>query len=195
VLALYSSPGLLSVVRGTVERLTEYLGFPITEARSITRAVDEALTNIVRHSYRNLPGQPITMYFRRARRHRQCEEVKSGLEVLLYDRGPAVDPSKFRGRRLEEIRPGGIGLVLHPSGYGHRRVQPQERDEPAATCEISCASHATLCEREDTVKISTRRVDKTTIFDLSGDIDFATPRKYVDRYCVKYKKLTRRVWC
>jgi anti-sigma regulatory factor (Ser/Thr protein kinase) len=112
MLTLYSSPGLLSVVRGTVERLTEYLGFPITEARSITRAVDEALTNIVRHSYGNRPGQPITMYFRRARRRRQCEEVESGVEILLCDRGPAVDPRKFRGRPLEEIRPGGLGLYF-----------------------------------------------------------------------------------
>ena len=111
MLTLYSSPGLLSVVRGTVERLTEYLGFPITEARSITRAVDEALTNIVRHSYGNRPGQPITMYFRRAMR-RQSEEVESGLEMLLCDRGPAVDPSTFRGRPLEEIRPGGLGLYF-----------------------------------------------------------------------------------
>jgi len=111
MLTLYSRPGLLSVVRGTVERLSEYLGFPITEARSITRAVDEALTNIVRHSYGNRPGQPITMYFRRARRRRQCEE-ESGLEIVLCDRGPAVDPSKFRGRPLEEIRPGGLGLYF-----------------------------------------------------------------------------------
>lgn len=111
MLALYSNPGLLSVVRGTVERLTEYVGFPIAAARSITRAVDEALTNIVRHSYGNRPGQPITMYFRRTRR-RQCDEVESGLEILLCDRGPAVDPSKFRGRPLEEIRPGGLGLYF-----------------------------------------------------------------------------------
>ena len=109
---LYSSPGLHSVVRATVERLTEFLGFPITEARSITRAVDEALTNIVRHSYGNRPGPPITMYFRRVNRRRQCEEVESGLEILLCDRGPAVDPSKFRGRPLEEIRPGGLGLYF-----------------------------------------------------------------------------------
>jgi serine/threonine-protein kinase RsbW len=111
MLTVYSSPGLLSVVRGTVERLTEHLGFPITEARSITRAVDEALTNIVRHSYGNRPGQPITMYFRRTRR-RQRDEVESGLEILLCDRGPAVDPSKFRGRPLQEIRPGGLGLYF-----------------------------------------------------------------------------------
>ena len=112
MLTLYSSPGLLSVVRGTVERLTEYLGFPITEARSITRAVDEALTNIVRHSYGNRPGQPITMYFRRARRRRKCEEVESGLEILLCDRGRAFDLNTLRGRPLEQIRPGGLGLHL-----------------------------------------------------------------------------------
>ena len=33
-----------------------------------------------------------------------------GLEILLSDRGPAVDPAKLRGRRLDEIKPGGLGL-------------------------------------------------------------------------------------
>jgi anti-sigma regulatory factor (Ser/Thr protein kinase) len=68
MLALYSHPKWLSVVRGAVERLTETLGFPAAQCRSITRAVDEALTNIVRHSYRNRLDQPIAMYFRRAQR-------------------------------------------------------------------------------------------------------------------------------
>src|ERR1700720_3095111 len=53
MLAVYSNPRWLSVVRGAVERLTETLGFPAVQCRSITRAVDEALTNIVRHSYGN----------------------------------------------------------------------------------------------------------------------------------------------
>jgi len=47
MLAVYSDPRWLSVVRGAVERLTETLGFPAMPCRSITRAVDEALTNIV----------------------------------------------------------------------------------------------------------------------------------------------------
>jgi anti-sigma regulatory factor (Ser/Thr protein kinase) len=109
MLALYSNPKWLSVVRGTVERLTETLGFPIAQGRSITRAVDEALTNIVRHSYGSRPDQPIAMYFRRARR-REDGQVQQGLEILLCDRGPAVDPCKLRGRPLDEIRPGGLGL-------------------------------------------------------------------------------------
>ena len=82
MLALYSNPRWLSVVRGTVERLTETLGFPIAQCRSITRAVDEALTNIVRHSYGNRPDQPIAMYFRKAQR-RHHGQVQQGLETFF----------------------------------------------------------------------------------------------------------------
>jgi len=39
---------------------------------------------------------------------------------------------------------------------------------------------AALSEGEDTVPISTRRNDNTTIFDLSGDIDFANSPKVRD---------------
>jgi serine/threonine-protein kinase RsbW len=109
MLALHSNPSLLSVVRGAVERLTETLGYPLAQCRSITRAVDEALTNILRHSYGNRLDRPITMYFRKAQR-RQNRQIENGLEIVLCDRGPALDPNKFRGRPLEEIRPGGLGL-------------------------------------------------------------------------------------
>ena len=109
MLALYSNPKWLSVVRGAVGRLTETLEFPAAQCRSITRAVDEALTNIVRHSYGNRLDQPIAMYFRRTQRRHEGQ-VQDGLEILLCDRGPAVDTSKLRGRPLEEIRPGGLGL-------------------------------------------------------------------------------------
>ncbi len=111
MLAMYSNPKLLSVVRGAVERLTEALGFPSAQCRSITRAVDEALTNIVRHSYGNRLDRPITLYFRKAQR-RQDRHVEHGLEILLCDRGPAIDSNKLKGRPLEEIRPGGLGLHL-----------------------------------------------------------------------------------
>jgi anti-sigma regulatory factor (Ser/Thr protein kinase) len=112
MLALYSNPGLLSVVRGAVERLTETLGFPAVQCRSITRAVDEAVTNIMRHSYANRLEQPIAMYFRRAQRRRERGEIEHGLEILVCDRGTAIDTNKLRERSLEEIRPGGLGLHL-----------------------------------------------------------------------------------
>jgi serine/threonine-protein kinase RsbW len=111
MLALYSDPKWLSVVRAAVERLAEALGFPLEQCRSVTRAVDEALTNIVRHSYSNRLDQPIAMYFRRAQR-RHDGQVQQGLEILLCDRGPQVDASKLHGRPLDEVRPGGLGLYL-----------------------------------------------------------------------------------
>jgi len=111
MLALYSNPKWLSVVRGTVERLAKTLGFPEMQCRSITRAVDEALSNIVRHSYGNRLDQPIAMYFRRTRRQSEREK-QPGLEILLCDRGPEVEASKLQGRPLDEIRPGGLGLHL-----------------------------------------------------------------------------------
>jgi serine/threonine-protein kinase RsbW len=111
MLALQSNPRLLTVVRGAVERLTETLGFPAAQCRSITRAVDEALSNIVRHSYANRLDQPIFLYFRTTQRRHDGKD-QDGLEILLCDLGPAIDLSKLRGRPLEEIGPGGLGLHL-----------------------------------------------------------------------------------
>lgn len=111
MMALYSNPKWLSIVRAAVERLTGILGFPEEHRRSITRAVDEALTNIVRHSYSNRPDQPIAMYFRTAQRQREGE-VQNGLEIILCDRGPAADRTKWRKRPLGEIQAGGLGLHL-----------------------------------------------------------------------------------
>jgi serine/threonine-protein kinase RsbW len=108
-LELRSNPNLLSVVRGAMERLTEVFGFSPPECRSVTRAVDEALTNIMRHCYGGKLDQPIEVTCSRVQR-RGSAVRSEGLEILLSDRGPAVDPSKLRGRRLDEIKPGGLGL-------------------------------------------------------------------------------------
>ena len=108
-LELCSNPGVLCVIRGAVERLTELFGFSAAECRSVTRAVDEAVSNVIRHTYCGCLDKPITMYFRRVRR-RSKEQLKVGLEILLLDRGPAIDTTKLCGRKLDEIRPGGLGL-------------------------------------------------------------------------------------
>jgi serine/threonine-protein kinase RsbW len=108
-LELPSNPSSLCAVRGAVERLTESLGFSAPECRAVTRAVDEALTNIIRHTYCGRADQPIEVLFRSV--HRQDDpESNVGLEILLCDRGPAINPGQMSLRALEEVRPGGLGL-------------------------------------------------------------------------------------
>ena len=106
---LQSNPTMLCVVRSAVTRLTEKLGFPEPECRAVVRAVDEALTNIIRHAYRGQTGRPIEASFRSIRVRRDGGQ-RPALEILLEDQGVKVDRAKLRGRRLEDVRPGGLGL-------------------------------------------------------------------------------------
>jgi len=108
-LVLVSDPHLLSVVRAAVERLTEVFGFTPPECRSITRAVDEALANVMRHAYGNQADKRIEM---------SCTKVsaevdgqrREGLEIQLQDEGVPFDRNKLTARSLDEVKPGGLGL-------------------------------------------------------------------------------------
>jgi serine/threonine-protein kinase RsbW len=106
---LPSDPNLLCAVRGAIERLTESLGFTTEDCRGITRAVDEALTNIIRHAYGGKVDQPIAMMFRTLLRAGSAEGQR-GIEIQLCDRGPAFEPEKMCGRALDDVKPGGLGL-------------------------------------------------------------------------------------
>lgn len=104
-----SNPELLCAVRGAIERLTERMGFSERECRSVTRAVDEAVTNIIRHAYGGRSNQPIVLTCNCT--HEAAKSAAAqGLEIMLEDRGEPADPEKLRGRSLDEIRPGGLGL-------------------------------------------------------------------------------------
>ena len=105
---LPSDPGMLCVVRGAIERLTEAFGFSEPEVRSVTRAVDEALTNIMRHSYGGALNRRIELSCLRVAKKGAANA--QGFEIRLVDYGPKIDPEKLRGRRLDEIKPGGLGL-------------------------------------------------------------------------------------
>lgn len=110
-LELRSHPQLLCVVRGAMGPLMESLGFSPEHCRSIIRAVDEAVSNIMRHSYQGQVDRPIEVYCNRLQR-RANSEVEQGVEILLFDCGPAADTTKLTARPLDEIRPGGLGLHI-----------------------------------------------------------------------------------
>jgi serine/threonine-protein kinase RsbW len=106
---LRSDPEMLCAVRGALTQLAEKLGFPEADCRAVVLAVDEALTNIIRHTYGGQTEHPIEALFRRISLNEDALRGE-GLEIVLEDRGPAVDREKLCGRPLEEVRPGGLGL-------------------------------------------------------------------------------------
>jgi serine/threonine-protein kinase RsbW len=111
---LPSNPELLCVVRGALSCLTERLEFPEPECHAVVLAVDEALTNIMRHAYQGQRERPIKVRFRRIQV--ACEGTSQGaLEIVLLDEGTPVERNKLRPQSLqrapiEEVRPGGLGL-------------------------------------------------------------------------------------
>ncbi len=105
---LRSDPEMLCVVRNALAELAAKLGFSEPDCRAVVLAVDEALTNIIRHAYLGDPERTIEASFRRIH---VPGDSKSGdaLEIVLEDSG-VTPPEKMCGRALEDVRPGGLGL-------------------------------------------------------------------------------------
>src|SRR5258708_37606396 len=129
-LELRSHPTLLCVIRGALGPLMEMLGFSPEHSREIIRAVDEAVSNIMRHSYQGRPDQPIEVYCSRLQR-RTNGETEQGVEILLFDCGPAVDTTKLEARPLDEGMPGGFRVPDFRGGMLTQTPQPYPRPAPA----------------------------------------------------------------
>lgn len=101
-------PEQLRTVRERVEQLARSAGFEEPVLGKIILAVDEALTNVIRHGYGGPTDQPIDLQVRQL--PSGCP--RAGLELEIRDFGRQVDPCVIRSRALEDIRPGGLGVHL-----------------------------------------------------------------------------------
>ncbi|MCL4524658.1 MAG: ATP-binding protein [Acidobacteria bacterium] len=117
-LELPSHPQVLSIVRSAVQQFAIVVGFNEEECRSIILAVDEALANIIRHAYDNRYDQTIELTCRRLGPDlgtdpgKPLEEVCDGLEFIFVDHGRSATPAQMKGRDLDDVRPGGLGIHL-----------------------------------------------------------------------------------
>jgi anti-sigma regulatory factor (Ser/Thr protein kinase) len=100
---LASDPRLLSVVRSTIAELAAVWGFNDRQCRDITLAVDEALSNVMRHAYKNQCGLEIELI---------CEAHSDGLEFDFLDRGEPADLSRLCAQPLDEVALAGRGTHL-----------------------------------------------------------------------------------
>jgi anti-sigma regulatory factor (Ser/Thr protein kinase) len=119
-LDITSEPEQLGPVRERVENWTRDHGWGPHDVHDIVLAVDEALTNVIRHGYQGQPGRPIEIHVKPIRDRR----LGSGLEIAIRDYGRQVPLESICSRDLDDIRPGGLGVhiiksVMHDACYAH----------------------------------------------------------------------------
>jgi len=106
-LIMPSIPKYLGVVRAALRCLAAQEGFAEQEIDQLVLATDEALSNVIKHGYELRPDGSITVILRRT-----AGRKRSGLEIIILDRGKTVDPTEISARNLDELRPGGLGVHI-----------------------------------------------------------------------------------
>ncbi len=99
-LVVPSHPKYLYVVRSAIYPLVMEAGFPKRDARRVVLAVDEACSNIIKYAYE---GDYTKSYSLNV-------TIEQGrLAIELTDSGKKPDVSKIAPRKLDDVRPGGLG--------------------------------------------------------------------------------------
>ncbi|HUU97433.1 MAG TPA: ATP-binding protein [Phycisphaerae bacterium] len=107
-LELPSDPEMLPEVREQFRQWALPHGWTEDQVADTVLAIDEALTNVIRHGYGGEAGHTILVSLQAL-----DDPVRGpGLEVRIRDHGKQVDPGTIRGRDLEDMRPGGLGVHI-----------------------------------------------------------------------------------
>ncbi len=100
-------PSQLASVRERVRTEAHAAGFAEDVVTRMTLAVDEALSNVIRHGYGGPCDKPIDVKIERITRQND-EEIK----FTIRDFGQQIDPARIAGRPLTDIKPGGLGVHI-----------------------------------------------------------------------------------
>lgn len=98
-----SAPKYLTLIRDLNRHIAAEAGFTDDDAMKITLAIDEAGTNIIRHSYAGKHDEMIEISY---------WLLKDQLKIRMIDYGAAMDPTTIKPRDLADVRPGGMGVSL-----------------------------------------------------------------------------------
>ncbi len=113
-----SCPSQMAIVRSHIRKLAASFGFNEETVLELVLAVDEACTNIIRYAYHGKSSGIIEI---------DVIPSEKNWEVRLRDYGKTCDPSKLKGRCLEEVRPGGLGLFFIQKAFDEVHFEPLEK--------------------------------------------------------------------
>ena len=123
-LLMCANPEYLYAARVLARRVAKVVGLD-NKDDMVTLAVEEALTNVIRHGYGGPCEKPIIVKFNKIE---EGDETKAALEIVIRDFGKQVDPESIKGRDLDELTPGGLGVHII------RKVMDEVEFTRAADC-------------------------------------------------------------
>ena len=99
------STASLKEVRSFSREVFEKINLPQEQKDELVLAIAEAAQNIVKHAYKDVAETSDRM------------EIKislndSDLEIGFFDKGKAVIPENIQHRKLDDIKPGGLGTFF-----------------------------------------------------------------------------------
>lgn len=159
-LRLTSDPMYLCGARELVACIARRIGFDDMDCAKIALAVDEALSNIIRHGYERAFDKPIWLGISPLK---PSANTIGGIVIAIEDEAKQVDPCHMKGRDLDDIKPGGLGVhIIHEvmndvsyekrKGCGMRLVMtkyaPRPSDSPrlsdqAPSCKVTLNDRST----------------------------------------------------
>jgi serine/threonine-protein kinase RsbW len=98
-----SHPKYLSLVRAVTVMMGVQNKVDDTVIEHMEHAVDEACSNVIKHAYAGDPNKEIGLTLRIS---------PDAFEVIIEDSGLKADITSIKGRGLDDIRPGGLGVHL-----------------------------------------------------------------------------------
>ena len=119
-LDLTSDTVVLPGVRNSIREWCAERGWNAEYVADIVLAVDEALSNVIKHGYGGKPGFKIELSAAVV----DDPARGSAIEIRIRDFGKQVPVESIRGRDLDDIRPGGLGVhiiksVMCVAEYSH----------------------------------------------------------------------------
>lgn len=96
-----ADPKYLCLIRDVTARLGVSAGLEEPGINTLKLAIDEACTNIIKHTYKGDTGKKI---------HIQYRITEEAFEAVIEDSGKKVNPELLQGRDLDDVRPGGLGI-------------------------------------------------------------------------------------
>lgn len=105
-ITILSQTQLLKMVVELTRHITTLFNFPAAEAQKISLAIDEAVTNVIKHSYGNATDQHITIEYFLA---------PGGIKIRIFYRGlpPDISAEEINvSKMIKKKKKGGLGVKL-----------------------------------------------------------------------------------